>query len=751
MRIKLVWMMIFLIVPAVNALSVSQAGGFYTSALSVTLSGNQNNTLRYTLDVSDPLTGTIVTGPVFITSRPSAPSALATNPETSLYPIYKPTSTLKATILRAVEIDPSGKVISNISQTYFIGLNENAFTNPIFSVVIDDKYLQDYNTGMIVKGATYYNDFNMKGGNPTNPFRPANWNNDSLRWPANYELYVNGATIANDKVMFYPSGQWSAALAKKSFKIKYDKAVGPAQTTIQLFGTESPSSMNKVWLKNGGQDFNGLGLRDCIAAEIINTDLNVEETQCAQAALFINGEYYGAFNINQDIDAKLLANKYGIDKDDVVLLEKDGLVEEGKKTDNAPYFALKSWLMNSSTDLSNDADYQYFKSKVNTDSLIDYYATHMYFNNNDFPSDHRMWRNKNTASQEPGTPYDGRWYFQPKDLDQTVGLYNHITSDENTITDFLSRSGHGYIFFTKAMENPEFKQQFITRNLQLLDTTFSTSHVNAVVDRIASERRPEVSRDKNRWEKPYNWENDLVAYKKWMGERNINYRGFINALGNLTTVPPQINTTNGTDTTPPPTNTTETNTGCHTNLDSIPSSCIGGTITSDSWIGGCRTITCTGTNGALTTKACPKSTHFEMWPVSKTETAPTACIGITCFKPTSGFMRSPDYPICTGTSTTNQTNTTTPPQTNNTSSGATAQLRVADWYPKQLHPVFICSANEFTPSTYDFTFGDGEKTANYAQNNVYKIYAAPGTYTATCTAKQGTTTAQASTTVTVTE
>ncbi len=72
--------------------------------------------------------------------------------------------------------------------------------------------------------------------------------------------------------------------------------------------------------------------------------------------------------------------------------------------------------------------------------------------------------------------------------------------------------------------------------------------------------------------------------------------------------------------------------------------------------------------------------------------------------------------------------------TNETIENSSVQLSIARWYPQGRNYVFICSASEFSPTVYDFVFGDGNKNLNMQANNVYHTFAQAGTYTVTCTA-----------------
>jgi hypothetical protein len=136
---------------------------------------------------------------------------------------------------------------------------------------------------------------------------------------------------------------------------------------------------------------------------------------------------------------------------------------------------------------------------------------------------------------------------------------------------------------------------------------------------------------------------------------------------------------------PPPDNTTTpppSGEQCSSTVHDIPASCTGGSITSDSSSGSCRTLTCQGSSGSISVLACNKpdsgaKTYFEMYKKSSSGTVPKLCIGPTCLQ-SAGYAKSSTYPICTsgGGSTTNPpANNTT---TNNTNTNTTTPTASGD-------------------------------------------------------------------------
>ncbi len=93
---------------------------------------------------------------------------------------------------------------------------------------------------------------------------------------------------------------------------------------------------------------------------------------------------------------------------------------------------------------------------------------------------------------------------------------------------------------------------------------------------------------------------------------------------------------------------------------------------------------------------------------------------------------------------TNTTNTTVEEIPTNGSGNATnttqeesiptpaGSLRIAPWYPKGSHYVFICDVPTPVSGRYDWRFGDGEKLLGIRNRDVYHIFKQSGTYDVTC-------------------
>jgi hypothetical protein len=207
---------------------------------------------------------------------------------------------------------------------------------------------------------------------------------------------------------------------------------------------------------------------------------------------------------------------------------------------------------------------------------------------------------------------------------------------------------------------------------------------------------------------------------------------------------------------------------CYARVADMPATCAGGAITQDASSGSCRTIVC----GGLKVLACEKPDwsrqFFEMYKQSDASGV-SVCLGGTCIS-SNGFAKSPNFPICSGgqpaprcgDGVVNQATEEcdgvapqgstcnsdcmieTPPQ-----QGASVDLEIAPWFPQGRNYVFVCAASGFAPTSYSWSFGDGQAQPNGGNDDVWHTFANAGTYTVACTASDGTTTSSDTLSVTV--
>jgi hypothetical protein len=244
------------------------------------------------------------------------------------------------------------------------------------------------------------------------------------------------------------------------------------------------------------------------------------------------------------------------------------------------------------------------------------------------------------------------------------------------------------------------------------------------------------------------------------------YSGDCGSTGLITLAPNVSKTCTITnDDIPPPSNAT--NLSCANSVFQAPVTCTGGIITSDSNVAGCRQLVCLSGGNSVNVKACNKpdsgtKTFFEMYRQSASGIIPKLCLGATTCIQNNGYKKSPNFPICPngtapfcGDGVVNQASEECdgsagvgPNQTCSAAcklqnvtgtNGTSVKLSIKPFFPIGTSYVFVCTATGFTPTLYDWNFGDGDTQTNSNNMNVWHTYTTAGAKTVKCTAKNAVT------------
>ena len=209
-------------------------------------------------------------------------------------------------------------------------------------------------------------------------------------------------------------------------------------------------------------------------------------------ATYINGEYWGMYNMREKINEHMLASKHNIDAGSISLLTHNAEIIEGS---NEEYNQLINYIEN--TDLSDDSNFEYIKDQIDLTNYTLYQATNIFINNTDWPGNNiKFWKHPET-----------KWRWIMYDTDFGFGPYWNISNfEENTLSFALNPDGPGWpnppwstLLFRKLISNISFRNQFINRYADELNTRFLPTNVINHIDQIYSTIEPEVEAHYSRW------------------------------------------------------------------------------------------------------------------------------------------------------------------------------------------------------------------------------------------------------------
>ena len=447
----------------------SQESGFYPDSFALRLTVPEGFTVYYTLDGSDPTADAhLYQAPITVYDRTPEDNiyAAVTDVVSDYIPPEEPVD--KAMIVRAAAADTAGHFSEIVTKTYFIGYAESDYlmNMPVISLVTDPANLFDEKKGIYVAG-TNEDQFGC--------IKPNYWN-EGKEWerPAYFTLFENGTAAYSADIGIRIHGNSSRDSAQKSFSFFSRKEYGTKRLKYDFFeGTRKDAdgnileSVNHLMVRNGGNDQH-LKLRDRLNQELA-AELRCGTQAQRECILFLDGEYWGLYNITEKVNESYVADRYHISKDDVILM-KDLPDEE---TDDSGFLDL----LNLSQEIGGEEDpYDLYAAHMDMESFADYAAVEVIIGNTDCGfNNYALWKSRTV---DPENPYaDGKWRFVLYDTEFGQGLFGTSDPDINIFEELQSMSGILDILFTLLQYSPRFRTEFADAYLRICEENYNPDRV----------------------------------------------------------------------------------------------------------------------------------------------------------------------------------------------------------------------------------------------------------------------------------
>ncbi|MDP4878621.1 MAG: CotH kinase family protein, partial [Opitutales bacterium] len=158
----------------------------------------------------------------------------------------------------------------------------------------------------------------------------------------------------------------------------------------QLFQDQAVATFGEVNLRNGGDDWEETLLRDAMIPSFVENQMEAGLYTYRPSGLFLNGEFWGIYNIRKRFDQTYFANEHALAEDqyDLVKYAHDETGTTILQADAGTTDAYSTFLAFCTTnDTSNAAIYSQIEDQMNIDSFIDYvvgtdYAVNTSWNHN---------------------------------------------------------------------------------------------------------------------------------------------------------------------------------------------------------------------------------------------------------------------------------------------------------------------------------------------------------------------------------
>ena len=407
------------------------------------------------------------------------------------------------------------------AQSYIFHPRE--MTLPIFSVLTDDRYLNDKEIGLFANN-------NSKEDKKTHDWRR----------PVNIEFFTptSEGSIFNQLSETRIQGGQSRANDLKSMVFYANKRFDPdhKRFSYEFFPDQKPgvTEFKSFSLRDGGNDFGDLYFRDLIIQRTMGGHVDLDWQAGHSAVLYINGVYMGMLNIRERSNEDNIYSNYGgLEDIDIVEISheqvngQDLFIEELKEGDDEFYNAFKAFYSEKGHTLVE------YEQWMDVSEYLNVMVLNLFYGNIDFPGNNLVFWRPNGDDTESGLPKI--WRVIVKDTDFGLGLYSR-KSDYNTIDLIFNPNAHpgdnwactepATRLFKNMMENEEIRAMFIDKCCVFMGDFMNAKGTGEIIDLIKAEALEEfvAHRDKYNagggwWGQPDNRSDILNKFedaKKWL-------------------------------------------------------------------------------------------------------------------------------------------------------------------------------------------------------------------------------------------
>ena len=451
-------------------------------------------------------------------------------------------------VLRARTFSENGTGYKSpvVSNTYIIvgdkqTTDAHDSTLPVCFLVTDPDNLFNVDYGIYVVGSHYQGKTAATAWTtPANDRKlGANYNQRGREWERQAHWTYTSAggqnVLYESDLMIRIFGSYSRYQKQRNFALIARKGYGGSAFDYPFFDNRpSDWAYESLVLRCSAKDAVATKIRDCLMTGLLEdggVDLCVQAY--VQTALYLNGQYWGVYNLREKVSRAYIAQHYSINnKDTIDVLRGNGVLVAGDPKAVDDYAALIDFCKSKNCDLSNYGDYQYVCSQIDVENFALYCAAEIIVGNND-SGNIKWWR----SSEK-----DGKWRWIYYDFCDAMAR-NDEKEDAYTngyrrdfFTKYFHPDGHGAskgfstVLARSLLKNNEFVEIFLKACAKMVNDVYSPEKIVAKVDELSGNIASEIEWDFPRWELTVkNWKAHLSNVKGYANHYQEYYFKYLKA------------------------------------------------------------------------------------------------------------------------------------------------------------------------------------------------------------------------------
>ena len=431
--------------------------GVYESPQTVELNANPGETVHYTTDCTTPTA-----------SSPVYSDAIAVD---------------KNTVIRAVATRDGYITGDTVTGTFLFTSDGADHALPIATIVAEPDDLWSGDTGIYAFGdsfdaeTTSMEDMLLSA----NFYKGKNSEKDQAAWerPANFAIFGDDNRLAfSQNVGIRIAGSYGRSRAQKGFNIIARDEYGDNRMAYKFFADRDFTEYKSLVLRAGAQDQNYSKIRDEFATGILEgTDINVLIQAYKPYVLYLNGEYWGTYFLKEKRSRFFVAQHEGLGAaEDMDIVKSSSRVTYGSA---AEWDELMAYVK--SHDLSGADAYNYVADRVDLSSFTDYMITEIWCAQTD------------TWNVQYYKLDGGKWKWIYYDFCWSLGASG---TEHGTLAYRREASKPMSDLFNALLKNGEWRDQFIRRFAELMNTVYTQERMGPLADELYGAVQPEIERER---------------------------------------------------------------------------------------------------------------------------------------------------------------------------------------------------------------------------------------------------------------
>ncbi|MCP4442105.1 MAG: spore coat protein CotH [Aureispira sp.] len=437
------------------------------------------------------------------------------NPPSSASKRYrKPIIVDSTMVIQAVAYYEGNRSVVNVN-TYL--LNEDTTHLPIVSIAIRPEIILDPIKGLFFAGPRASKRFPHKGANYYS--KKEHRTHVEFFEPTKKERVYKGFLgfrIFGGMSRIFPQKSIGLYARKSRYKTK--------RINYKIFKDKDIKKFKRIVLRNSGSDFGETHFRDAFITSL-GREMGLETQAYQPSIVFINGKYWGVYNLREKLTRHYLTDNFGYHKDSVDLIEHRKSVQAGSRRH---YDRMRMYMRNNN--LAVQEHYDSVGRMMDIENFMEYEILQIFIDNQDAGGNIKFWR-----PQIPG----GKWRWILFDTDFGYGHYGRYGYKFNSLAFHTKPDGPIWpnppwstLNLRSLLQNKGFRDAFVSRFADRMNSTFDSTYVIKRIEKMADNIRPAMPRHWERWKKfkgmgEKRWTKEVDRMKEFARKRAGFMRQFL--------------------------------------------------------------------------------------------------------------------------------------------------------------------------------------------------------------------------------